>query len=291
MKKMQVLSLTIWVLLTLTAPVVAQTETAQVQLVSEYPAVQTAIQDVLNSQREALAKGTYRTLATGPSPVLGGVIQKPPVALILNRLQFEEGQQLQSSLYVLPGMWFGQVKMVRLMVSVDTNLTRMASSIISLVPGETIPVQNYIFDGSEPSGMYVYVVMIFDAYSGQLITHVGTSFVFRSFGQYDNSGHLRVDSAERQERFLFLKGNFVPSSFLPDKLQQFVVIGRGVFPITKSDQNTAIVNLGSEFALPPGIYDITLLTWHTDNTAYDSNTLPGALRVFSPRPNSCRGGC
>lgn len=281
MRKLKVLSLTIMALLAFVAPIVAQTETAQTQLISEHPAVQTAIQDILNSQREtSSAKGAYRMMGAGPNPVSGGGVQTPSVALVLNRLQFEEGQQLQSSLYVLPDAWFvGQVRMVRLMINIDTNQTRKASSFVTLIPGETIPVQNYIFDGSEPSGMYVYVVLIFNQY-GQFLAQAGTSFVFQSFGRFDNEGHVRVDSAEKQGRYMYLKGNF---PFSTGQLQQLVVIGKRVFPITQSNQANAIVDLGDEFALSPGIYDITLLVWYPGNTSYDSNTLPGGLKIFLPR--------
>jgi len=265
---------------------------AQPQLISDHPAVKAAVEKYLAEQvvqtATAPAKSTGARFAA-TSPVFGGgyQLQTPPVALRLNRVQFDEKEVLQTSLIVLSeikgvNLPTGPVHISHIMVNVDTNQTRggYAGIYTLLAGGQTIPIQSYIFDGSEPSGLYAYVVMVNDANSGQLLAMPVTWFSFRCFFRSDAQGYLRVDSAEYHGRYVLLRGNFRVEA----SPSQFAFIGGRTFPIVRSSQTEALVDLGDQWALPAGVYDITLVAHTPGNTAYDSTTAPAALKIFLPLP-------
>lgn len=274
----------------------------QPTLVGNHPAVKTAVEHWLNDQSvvestadttRSPAKSSSHLMARGGSggarsgrsgggPVFGGGnLWAPPVALRLNRSQYDERDVLQASLVVLSDIPLSNNRMGLsvLWIHLDSGYTKgtYAGQHV-LIAGETIPLQSYIFDGSEPSGLYALVVMVIDMTNGQLFAMPGTHFVFRNFIRNDNRGYLRVDSAEAQGQFVVLRGNFL-SAATPS---QFVLIGNQKFPIVMSDGMTAVVDLGSAYALPTGIYDITLVFHAAGNVAYDSNTAPCVLRLFLP---------
>jgi hypothetical protein len=260
---------------------------AQTQLVSDHPAVKAAVEQFLSDQAVAgPAKNTGVRLAATSPTYAGRSLLAPPVVLRLNRSQFNEKEVLQASLVVLPeinkGGNPGPVYVSVLSIHIDSGSTRGTyAGRHVLLEGEIIPLQTYIFDGYEPSGMYAYVVMIHDASTGQLLAMPGTSFVLRTFRQSDSRGYIRVDSGEVSgDRHVTLRGNFGISP----NLGQFVVIGGQKFPIVKSSGDYAVVDLGSPWALPAGIYDITVVAHTPGNTAYDSTTTPCVLRIFLPVP-------
>lgn len=260
---------------------------AQTQLVSDHPVVKAAVEQFLTEQAAkavSSAKSTGTRFAAA-SPAYGGYsLTAPPVALQLNRSQFNERDVMQSSLLVLPevnkGGNPGLVYVSVLSIHLDTGLTRGTyAGRHVLLGGEIIPLQTYIFDGYEPSGMYAYVVMIYDVNTSQLLAMPGTSFVFRTFVRSDNRGYIRVDAAEvGGDRHITLRGNFRAS---PDP-GQFAVIGGQKFPIVKSSGGYAVIDLGAPWTLPAGVYDITIVAHAPGNMAYDSTTAPCVLRLFLP---------
>lgn len=274
-------------------PSAAQPET--LQLVSDHPAVKAAVERYFAEQATAAtsAKSAGARFATA-GPVYGGgySFATPPVALRLNRMQFDEHDVLQASLVILPGrapapdreLPAGPVHVSVLTVHMEGSVTRGTyAGMHVLMPGQTIPLQTYIFEGSEAPGIYAYIVMVYDAGSGQLLMMPGTRFVFRNFIRSDNSGSIRVDSAELYEpnpRYIILRGNFALSE--PSGLNQTALIGSRTFPIIKSDGRNAAIDLGYPGALPAGVYDITILAHRDGNTAYDSTTAPCVLRLFLP---------
>lgn len=264
-------------------PSVAQTETPQ--LVSNHPAVKVAVERYLAeaSVSAANSKNDGRRMAT-TSPAFGGgySLTSPPVALRLNRLQYDERDVFQASLVVLSKVTLptnNPVGLSVLWVHLDSDYFRgtYAGQHV-LIAGEIIPLQSYIFDGSEPSGLYALVVMVIDMTTGQLVAMPGTHFAFRTFRQTDTRGYLRVDNAEAQGQFVVLQGNFL-SEAIPG---QFVLIRNQKFPVVKSDGTTAVVDLGSAYALPAGMHDIMLVFHAAGNVAYDSTTAPCVLRLFLP---------
>lgn len=269
----------------------AQTENTQgTQLVSDHPAVKAAVEKFIAESSPTgstgLAKsGGPRFASAGPVFGFGYQLQTPPVVLRLNRSQFDDKEVLQSSLVVLPetnkGGNPGPVNVSHIMVNTDTNQTRGGFvGTISLLAGQIVPLQTYIFDGSEPSGLYAYVATIFDAATGQLLAMPVTWFSFRCFFRSDARGYLRVDSAENHGRYVLLRGNFRVEA----SPSQFVFIRKQTFPIVRSSPTEALVDLGDQWALPAGMHDITLVVHHPGNTSYDSTTAPGALKVFLPVP-------
>lgn len=266
--------------LALTAPIVV----SQTQLLSELPAVQVAANEVAQQVR-AIApeqkKGSHLS-PMGAGDGGGGSSGLPPVALLVNKLQFEEGQQLQTSLLVFPGN-YSVARVVRFMMHADSGTIRTSSFFTALVPGEVVPVQNYTFDGSEPSGVYIYSVVLFDPWDNPF-AQVGTALVFRGITERnDGSGFARIESAETQGKLLNLRGRFFRNDLPSTGIGQWVTIGKRTFPILKASETTATVDLGDS-NLAPGIYDLTLLIRRNGNIAYDSLTAPGTLRVYQPRP-------
>lgn len=276
----------------------AQTS-SQPTFVGDHPAVKAAVEQYLAEKAATSAKSTGARFAA-TSPIYGGgySLVTPPVALRLNRVQYEAKGALQASLIVLPeASNFPTVGISHMWVLIDPQGAQQSccryyvqsgsDGIYVLIPGMELPVQTYIFDGREPSGLYAYVVMIHDAMSGQLLAMPGTQFVFRGFKRTDTRWYLRVDNAEVvNDRYVVMKGNFVSDAVLNQStFTQFVLVGDQKFPIVKADGATAIVDLGSAYALPAGVYDITLVVHATDNTAYDSVTAPGVLRLFLPIPS------
>lgn len=278
-------------------PSAAQTETYQPTFVGDHPAVKAAVERFLAEQATASpAKSTgVRFTAASPAYGSGYQLQSPPVALRLNRTQFGEKEALQSSLIALPeaSNFPGPVGISHTWVLIDLQAQVPGSGsyyvrsgwdgIHVLIPGTEVPLQTYIFDGSEPSGLYAYVVMIHDAKSGQFLAMPGAHFVFRNFVRTDNRWYARIDSAELVERNVVLRGNFAIG------LGQFAVIGGQVFPIIKSTGTEAVIDLGYPWALPTGIRDVTLVIHTLGNTAYDSVTAPCALRLFLPLSPSGKG--
>ena len=277
-----------------------QTSNSQLTLVSDHPAVRAAVERYFAEQTTATAtsaKSVGARFAT-TSPVFGGgyQLQTPPVALRLNRAQYEERDVLQALLVVLatPGTELpaGPVTISTLRIPIDfgSHLEGMRGTYAGmhvLLPGQMLPLETYIFDGSEPSGLYVYVVVINDAASGQTLVMPVTTFVFRNLIRNDNSGYVRVDSAESNGRYLSMRGNF---SLGDTGLSQFVVIAGRKFPVMKSDSPfLAMADLGNAGALPPGVHDITLVVFRPGNTAYDSTTTPCVLRLFLPPPSPGKG--
>lgn len=256
-------SLTITILALLALPLAV----AQPQLISDHPAVKTAVEQCLAEQTvKAVTSAKSGVRFATASPVFGGgySLASPPVALRLNRVQFDEHDALQASLVVLPGVraaFDTPIGLSVLWVHLESNYTRGTyAGRHVLLAGEIIPLQTYIFDGSEPSGLYALVVMVTDTASGQLVAMPGTHFVFRNFARSDSRGYLRVDSAETiNDRYVLMKGNFVGDVVQHGRFAQFVLIGNQKFPILKADGATAIVDLGSAYALPAGVYDITLV--------------------------------
>jgi len=267
-------------------PSVAQTEIPQPTFIVNHPAVKVAVERYLAEQTTAAAisaKSTGARFAAVSLAFGGGYsLATPPVALRLNRLQYDERDVFQASLVVLPSVPAVSdtpVGLSVLWVHLDSSYTRGTyAGRHVLLAGETIPLQTYVFDGSEPSGLYALVVMVIDMASGQLVAMPGTHFVFRCFWQTDTRGYLRVDSTEIQGQFVVLQGNFL-SEATPG---QFALIGNQKFPIVKSNGTTAVVDLGSAYALPAGMHDITLVFHTAGNAAYDSTTAPCVLRLFLP---------
>ena len=263
-----------------------QINNPQPTLVGDHPAVKAAVEKYLAEQAVQTAaisaKSTGVHFATS-GPVFGGSyqLQTPSVALRLNRLQYDERDVFQASLIVLPKVTLpnNPVGLSVLWIHLDSDYFRgtYAGQHV-LLAGENIPLQTYIFDGNEPSGMYALVVMVIDMTSGQLLAMPGTHFAFRTFRWTDTRGYLRVDNAEAQGQFVVLQGNFL-SEATP---RQFALIGNQKFPIVKSNGTTAVVDLGSAYALPAGVHDITLVFHVPGNVAYDSTTTPCALRLFLP---------
>ncbi len=260
-----------------------QTETPQPTFIVNHPAVKVAVERYLAeaSVSAANSKNDGRRMAT-TSPAFGGYsLTSPPVALRLNRLQYDERDVFQASLIVLSGVSLptGPMGLSVLWVHLDSDYFRgtYAGQHV-LLAGESIPLQTYVFDGNEPSGVYALVVMVIDMTSGQLVAMPGTHFAFRTFRRTDTRGYLRVDNAEVQGQFVVLRGNFL-SEATPG---QFVLIGNQKFPIVKSDGTVAIVDLGSAYALPAGMHDIMLVFHTAGNVAYDSTTAPCVLQLFLP---------
>jgi hypothetical protein len=263
---------------------------AQPQLISDHPAVRAAVEKFVAEQAANTitpGKGTGARYAA-TSPVFGGgySLATPPVALRLNRLQYDERDVFQASLVVLSKVTLptnNPVGLSVLWIHLDSDYFRgtYAGQHV-LLAGESIPLQTYVFDGNEPSGVYALVVMVIDMTSGQLLAMPGTHFAFRTFRRTDTRGYLRVDNAEAQGQFVILQGNFL-SEATPG---QFALIGNQKFPIVKSSGTTAVVDLGSAYALPAGMHDITLVFHTAGNTAYDSTTAPCVLRLFLLLPSS-----
>ncbi len=272
-------------------PSVAQTEIPQPTFIVNHPAVKVAVERCLAEQTTAAAISAKSTGArfAAVSPVFGGgySLATPPVALRLNRVQYDEHDVLQVSLVVLPDVPLSNapVGLSVLWVHLDSNYTRGTyAGRHVLLAGETIPLQTYVFDGSEQSGLYALVVMVIDAVTGQLVAMPGTHFVFRCFtSRYDTRGYSRVDGASEMVgpynggRFVTLQGNFQSQA----TSGQFVLIGSWQFPIIKSTATTAIVDLTGA-SLPAGVHDVTLVVHTPGNVAYDSTTAPCALRLFLP---------
>lgn len=275
---MRVFSVMVLVILALVAPVMAQ------QLVNELPAVQTATNEAMRQIRATASTEQKRVVNFTPmGGGDGGYTGLPPVALIINRLQFEEGQQLQTSLLTLHGNYFSAVRVVRFMMHADSSTMRTGSFFTTLVPGETTPIQNYTFDGSEPSGVYIYYVVLFDPWDNPF-AQVGGTFVFRGITERnDGSGFARIENAEVQGGSLNLRGRFFRTDLPSIGMGQWVTIGRRAFPIVKATETEATVDLGGA-NLASGIYDLTLVVRRNGNIAYDSVTAPGILRVYRPRP-------
>ena len=269
------------ILLVSATSALAQTENS-IQLLSEAPAVQKTVQDFLNARNAQ----TYNAMTT--SNVLApDDAQTPTVALILNRKNFKVDQMFQASLYVLPSANNQQVEVNTLMIHLETaDIKNVRSSFTRLTPDKNIPLQNYIFDGSEKTGLYIYLVTLFDSNHRQL-AGIASDFVYQFFVNHDKRGFSRLDSAEKQGRYLYLKGAFpAPNS----KLKQMILIGGKTFPIIRSGDSQATVDLGEKLELMPSIYDITLLVWSPfPEYAYDSNTLPGGLNIQMPIPNQIGG--
>ena len=269
--------------------VMGQTSNPQLTLVSDHPAVKAAVEKFAADQavNTASGKNTGSRYTSGLKYGGGYRFSAPPVALRLNRVQYEERDALQASLYVLatPGSELpaGPVTISVLRIHVDSykgaeGIRGTYAGMHVLLPGQIIPLETYIFDGSEPSGLYAYVVLINDANTGQTLIMPGTLFVFRNFVRNDNSGQVHVDLAEIRGRYVVLRGSFNELGS-----GQFLVIAGRKFPIISKNLTSggtyASADLGSPSVLPPGVYDVTLVAGREGNAAYDSVTAPGILRV------------
>lgn len=282
---MQALSIIVLALLAF-VPALAQTS----NFVADNPVVKTAVEKFLAEQttRATTTSTKFGVRFATTSPLYGGGLMAPPVALRLNRIQFDEHDVLQATLVLLNKGPIPNNPMALsvLWIHLDSNQTRgtyAGRHVLLSGDNETIPLQTYIFDGSEPSGLYALVVMVIDTVTGQLVAMPGTHFVFRSFlGRYDLRGNLRVDSATEMvgpfsRRFITLRGNFLFGA----SAGQFVLIGNWQFPIVGSEGNTATVDMTGT-SIPAGVYDVTLVVHLQGNTAYDSTTAPCALKIFLP---------
>jgi len=273
-------------LTTLLALLAVLPSAAQPQLISDHPAIKAAVKQFLGEQavQTAVSAKSAGARFAAAGPVYGGgyQLQTPPVALRLNRLQYNDRDTFQASLVVLPGaptVSDTSVGLSVLWVHLDSNYTRGTyAGRHVLLTGETIPLQTYVFDGSEPSGLYAYVVMVTDVSGSQVLAMPVTWFSFRCFFRSDVQGYLRVDSTEYQGRYVLLRGNFRVEA----SPSQFALIGGQTFPIVRSSQTEALVDLGDQWALPAGVYDITLIVHTPGNTSYDSTTTPCVLRIFLP---------
>lgn len=295
---MRVLCFLFLAILAFIAPVMAQP-----QLVTQHPAVLEAMERA----DRAVSRTEIRTQGTMNAPVIrtmggGGNTGVPPVTLILNRVQFEEGQQLQASLFVFHDseLAWTRVWVVRHMIHPETNYpsgdrgggrnNRESGIAVFLEPGKLVPVQNYVFDGAEAPGMYVFAVQLYtnERGGGGSTIALGTSFVFKSFRVLDSAGSLHIANTEKRGQQLLLRGNFHPVTLPepplgPVTIQQWVVIDGSPHRIWRASNTEAVVDLGERF-IQPGIYDVTLLARHPGNSAYDSTTLPGGLRVYLTPP-------
>jgi hypothetical protein len=277
-------------------PLAGQTRPSAPLLLSEHPAVQASVEKFVSDQSlSARGKGSGPRYASGNALGGGYAFGVPPVALKLNRVQFDDRDTLQASLVVLQNRALQMpvsplpaepVHLSLITTHLESGATRVAyAGTQMLIPGQTIPLQTYVFEGSETPGVYAYVVMMHGENSGQLLMMPGTHFIFRMFNHSDTARYLRLDSTDFSEadpRFLTVRGNLARTELTG--LSQAALINGRLFPITQSDGRTAVIDLGFLGAIPAGVHDITLLAYRDGNTAFDSNTVPAAVRIFLPAP-------
>lgn len=211
-------------------------------------------------------------------------LSRPPVVLESNKGNFHVDETLQTRLRVVDNLRRGAVYRFSVCLEDFNSFKIREVGTRTFVQGETIQIQTYVWDGSEPRGLYIYGVFVVDQ-NGQITAQAVGNFVFGQFGQYSNEYYVRVDSAEmyKSSGWVHLRGNFFPSNFDP-RFHQYVSIDGQMYSVAFATNTDAWV-----FApLSPGSYDITWIAWYESNTSYDSVTAPSVLKVYQ-RPDYGRG--
>lgn len=203
---------------------------------------------------------------------------RPPFALELNKNNFDTSDNMQARLRVTDTLHRG--KIYRFSVNLENSDWRFADlGTHVFIPGETIPIQSYIWEGSEARGFYFYGVMVIDPNSGQITAEAVSNFVFGGFREYSNQYYARIDSAESisgRDGWVHLRGNFFWTGFDP-RLHQYVEIGGTLYQVAFATNSDAWVMTANVL---PGIYDVTFIVHFEGNIVYDSVTAPSALKIF-----------
>lgn len=227
---------------------------------------------------QAVSKEMSAIATDGGGGGYSGGLVRPTFVLETNKGNFEAGDTLQTKLRVVENMRRGQV--YRFMISLDGNTFSFRNiGTRSFVVGETIPIQTYVWEGSEARGLYIYGVFVTDS-NGQIMAEAVGNFVFGNFMQNTNQGYVHIDSAESIGgqygwTWLHLHGNFFPANFDP-RFHQYIEVNGVMYNVAYATNSDAWVPVN----VSPGVYDITLIAHFEGNVSYDSVTAPSVLKIF-----------
>lgn len=258
---------------------------SRAELLSEHPAVKTAVQESL--ALAGFSVSGFESSNDGKVIFGGGNGNTTPlVSVRTNQFQYESGETMEINLDFLESAGKNMeiiISPVRVgpevRISNDFRGVKGFPSVRKVISaGESVRIQNYIWDGTETQGMYVYSFFVFEWQTGRLLAMVNAPLVFERFvGRAHDQPIIRIDSAEYLGNGVVrLKGNV----FGGPGLDKFLVIkGKAFSPIRDDNLNEIYFQISNGLVSGGGRFNISLVVKSPANFAYDSANLPDGLRI------------